>query len=52
MNHDETILLIRENYRLADLIGVRGTPAFIINKKLIPGAIGKNEMVKLLKNDK
>jgi len=51
MNHDETILLIRENYRLADLIGVRGTPAFIINKKLIPGAIGKNEMVKLLKND-
>tara|TARA_B110000003_G_scaffold261505_1_gene283305 strand:+ start:171 stop:761 length:591 start_codon:yes stop_codon:yes gene_type:complete len=52
MNHDETILLIKENYRLADLIGVRGTPAFIINKKLIPGAIGKNEMVKLLKNDK
>ena len=52
MNHDETILIIRENYRLADLIGVRGTPAFIINKKLIPGAIGKNEMVKLLKNDK
>lgn len=51
MNHDETILIIRENYRLADLIGVRGTPAFIINKKLIPGAIGKNEMVKLLKND-
>ena len=51
MNHDETILLIKENYRLADLIGVRGTPAFIINKKLIPGAIGKNEMVKLLKND-
>lgn len=51
MNHDETILIIRENYRLADLIGVRGTPAFIINKKLIPGAIGKNEMIKLLKND-
>jgi protein-disulfide isomerase len=51
MNHDETILIIRENYRLADLIGVRGTPAFIINKKLIPGAIGKNDMVKLLKND-
>ena len=35
MNKDETILLIKENYRLADLIGVRGTPAFIINKELI-----------------
>ena len=52
MNKDETVLLIKESYRLADLIGVRGTPAFIINKKLIPGAIGKDEMLKILKNDK
>ena len=48
MNSDETILLINESYRLADLIGVRGTPAFIINNDLIPGAIGKNEMLRLL----
>ena len=48
MNSDETILLINESYRLADLIGVRGTPAFIINNDLIPGAIGKNEMLKFL----
>ena len=52
MNKDETILLINENYRLADLIGVRGTPAFIINNELIPGAIGKEEMVEILKNEK
>ena len=52
MNKDETVLLIKESYRLADLIGVRGTPAFIINKKLIPGAIGKDEILKILKNDK
>ena len=48
MNSDETILLINESYRLADLIGVRGTPAFIINNDLIPGAIGKNEMLRFL----
>ena len=48
MNSDETRLLINESYRLADLIGVRGTPAFIINNDLIPGAIGKNEMLRLL----
>ena len=48
MNSEETILLINENYRLADLIGVRGTPAFIINNNLIPGAIGKNEMLRFL----
>ena len=48
MNSDETILLINESYRLADLIGVRGTPAFIINNNLIPGAIGKNEMLRFL----
>ena len=52
MNKDETVLLIKENYRLADLIGVRGTPAFIINKELIPGAIGKEDMIKILKNGK
>jgi len=48
MNSDDTILLINESYRLADLIGVRGTPAFIINNNLIPGAIGKNEMLRFL----
>jgi protein-disulfide isomerase len=48
MNSDETILLINESYRLADLIGVRGTPAFIINNNLIPGAVGKNEMLRFL----
>tara|TARA_Y100001936_G_scaffold114134_1_gene111983 strand:- start:498 stop:1217 length:720 start_codon:yes stop_codon:yes gene_type:complete len=48
MNSNETILLINESYRLADLIGVRGTPAFIINNNLIPGAIGKNEMLRFL----
>ena len=48
MNSEETILLIKESYRLADLIGVRGTPAFIINNNLIPGAIGKNEMLRFL----
>ena len=48
MNSEETILLINESYRLADLIGVKGTPAFIINNNLIPGAIGKNEMLRFL----
>ena len=48
MNSDETVLLINESYRLADLIGVRGTPAFIINNDLIPGAIGKDEMLRFL----
>jgi len=48
MNSDDTILLINESYRLADLIGVKGTPAFIINNDLIPGAIGKNEMLRFL----
>ena len=48
MNSDETILLINESYRLADLIGVRGTPAFIINNDLIPGAVGKDEMLRFL----
>ena len=48
MNSNETIILINDSYKLAELIGVRGTPAFIIKDKLIPGAIGKNEILSLL----
>ena len=35
---------IQENYKLAQDIGVRGTPAFIIGDKLIPGAMIADDM--------
>ena len=29
---------IRKNLKLADVLGIRGTPAFVIGDKVVPGA--------------
>lgn len=39
-NKDEISTMIKNNAELADIFGVQGTPAFIINGELIPGAVG------------
>ena len=31
--------LIKRNYDLADALGIRGTPAFVIGDNLVPGAV-------------
>ena len=36
--------ILRRNERLASLLGIGGTPAFIINDTIYPGAISKDEM--------
>ena len=35
---------IAANYGLADALGIKGTPAFVIGRELIPGAISLEEM--------
>lgn len=37
---------INRNYALADALGIRGTPAFIIGDQLIPGAISAEDLQK------
>ena len=39
---------IEENYILADKLDINGTPTFIINKNVIPGAIDKASISRLL----
>ena len=39
---------IEENYILADKLDINGTPTFIINKIVIPGAIDKTSILRLL----
>ena len=42
---------IEENYVLADKLDINGTPTFIINKNVIPGAIDKTTILKLLSSN-
>lgn len=40
MEADEVDLAIQRNYSLAEATGIQGTPAFFIDDRLIPGALG------------
>lgn len=42
---------IAENRALADLLGIRGTPAFVINDELVPGAVPYDQIVSILKSN-
>ena len=42
---------IKENYVLADKLDINGTPTFIINKNVIPGAIDKATILRLLSSN-
>jgi protein-disulfide isomerase len=39
MDAPDVAAIVQANYRLAQAIGVTGTPAFIIGDQLIPGAV-------------
>jgi protein-disulfide isomerase len=40
--------IIAENRKLADSLGIRGTPTLIIGETLVPGAIGYNRIMELV----
>ena len=46
---DKYILHISATRQLADAIGVSGTPAFVINGALFPGALDKDELTQAVK---
>jgi len=46
MESAEVKSIIDRNRELANIAGIRGTPAFVINGELIPGAIDYDEMVR------
>jgi protein-disulfide isomerase len=43
---------IRENYELADQLGIRGTPAFVIGDQVIPGAADKATLERLIQEQR
>lgn len=40
--------IIAQSYGLAEALGVSGTPAFVIGQRLVPGAVPKETMIKLI----
>lgn len=46
---DKYVLQLAATRQLADAIGINGTPAFVINGKLFPGALNKAELAQAIK---
>ena len=46
---DKYVLQLAATRQLAEAIGVNGTPAFVINGKLFPGALDKAELTQAIK---
>jgi protein-disulfide isomerase len=40
MNSDEVKATIDENMKLADALGVSGTPSYVVGSELVVGAVG------------
>lgn len=50
MESKEVTALIRKNYETAEALGIRGTPAFVIGDKVIPGAVSQSIMQDAIRN--
>ncbi len=50
MDSPEVEATIQENYRLAQRLGIRGTPSFIIGDEIVPGALDINTMRRLVES--
>lgn len=48
MESDDVSTAIRDNYLLAEQLGIRGTPAFVIGDQVVPGAIDRATLEKLI----
>ena len=48
MNTPEITSHIQQNRNLAEALGLRGTPAFLIGKEIAPGAISKAQMMEMI----
>jgi protein-disulfide isomerase len=46
MQSPDIAATINRNYALAEALGIKGTPAFVVGKELVPGAISAEEMQK------
>lgn len=52
MKSDEVSAAIDANYELASALGIQGTPAFVIGETLVPGAVDKARLAKLIQESR
>jgi protein-disulfide isomerase len=44
MNSDEVRATLEESFKLADKLGINGTPAYVIGEDVVVGAVGMDTL--------
>jgi protein-disulfide isomerase len=52
MNSDEVKATIEENMKLADALGVSGTPTYVVGDEVVVGAVGLDELRAKIKSER
>jgi protein-disulfide isomerase len=52
MNSDEVKATIEENMKLADALGVSGTPSYVVGDEVVVGAVGLDELRAKIKSER
>jgi len=52
MNSDEVKATIEENMKLADALGVSGTPTYVVGEEVVVGAVGLDELRAKIKSER
>ena len=52
LNSNDIKLIIERNKDLAKRLNINGTPSFVIGKKIIPGAINEEQLIKLIEEER
>ena len=52
LNSNEIKLIIERNKDLAKRLNINGTPSFVIGKKIIPGAVNEEQLIKLIEEER
>lgn len=43
---------LQNNYKLANVLGIKGTPVFVIGERLIPGAVSEEILTQIIKEER
>jgi protein-disulfide isomerase len=52
MASDEVKATIDENIKLADALGVNGTPSYVVGEEVVVGAVGLDELRAKIKSER
>jgi predicted DsbA family dithiol-disulfide isomerase len=52
LDSNDIKLIIERNKDLAKRLNINGTPSFVIGKKIIPGAVNEEQLIKLIEEER